>query len=273
MLGSCLEAVRRCAPLIHCITNYVTVNDVANLLLACGARPIMADDPGEAEEITIGCHGLTVNLGTLSPRTVPSMLACGAAANRLAHPAVLDPVGVGGSTLRRNTARTLLQDVRFSAIRANCSEIKALLHQASPFSGVDALPVDQVQEDNLPQAIDFIKEAARRLGTILAVTGPIDLVSDGTRCCIIRNGRAEMGKVTGTGCQLSALVCAYLSSCPQHPLQAVTAAVCAMGVAGELAWEHMAPGDGNATYRNRILDAVYHLDGDVLERRARYEIQ
>ena len=273
MLGSCLEAVRQRAPLIHCITNYVTANDVANLLLACGARPIMADDPEEAAEITAGCQGLTLNLGTLSRRTIPSMHAAGAEAARLGHPVVLDPVGVGGSSLRRETAKSLLQSVPFAAVRGNSSEIKALLEQPPAFSGVDVSPADRVDGDHLAQGVAFAKEAARRLSTIVAITGEIDLVSDGNRCFVLRGGRAEMGKITGTGCQLSALVCAYLSANPECPLEAVAAAVAAMDAAGELAWTRMEPWDGNFAYRGKILDTIYHLDGDTLDRRSDYEIQ
>lgn len=273
MLGPCLEAVRRRAPLIHCITNYVTANDVANLLLACGARPIMADDPEEAAEITAGCQGLTLNLGTLSRRTIPSMHAAGQQAARLDHPVVLDPVGVGGSAMRRETACSLLQGVPFAAVRGNISEIRALMEQAPAFSGVDASPNDRVDGDHLAQGVAFAKEAARRLNTIVAITGEIDLVSDGTRCFVLRGGRPEMSKVTGTGCQLSALVCACLAANPACSLEAVAAAVAAMDAAGELAWARMEPGDGNAAYRGRILDAVYNLDGDTLDRRTDYEIQ
>lgn len=273
MLGSCLEAVRRRAPLIHCITNYVTVNDVANLLLACGARPIMADDPEEVAEITAGCQGLTLNLGTLSRRTIPSMHIAGEEAARLGHPVVLDPVGVGGSTMRRETAKSLLQSVPFAAVRCNPSELKALLEQAPAFSGVDAAPADQVEEDDLAQGVVFAKEAARRLQTVVAVTGEIDLVSDGERCFVLRGGQPEMSKITGTGCQLSALVCAFLAANPERPLEAVAAAVAAMDAAGELAWARMEPGDGNFAYRWKILDAVYNLDGGTLDRRTDYEIQ
>lgn len=273
MLGSCLEAVRQRAPLIHCITNYVTANDVANLLLACGARPIMADDPEEAAEITAGCQGLTLNLGTPSRRAISSMHTAGGAAARLGHPVVLDPVGVGGSSLRREAARSLLQAVPFAAVRGNSSEIRALLEQAPAFSGVDASPADRLDQDHLAQGVAFVKEAARRLGTVAAVTGEIDLVSDGHRCFVLRGGRPEMSKVTGTGCQLSALVCAFLAANPERPLEAAAAAVAAMDAAGELAWARMEPGDGNAAYRGKILDAVYHLDGDTLDRRTDYEIQ
>ena len=121
-----LENVRACRPLIHSITNYVTVNDCANMLLACGASPIMADDIGEAAEITAVCGGLNINIGTLNERTIPAMFAAGRQANALRHPVVLDPVGAGASGLRTRTALRLTEEVRFAVIRGNISEIKTL---------------------------------------------------------------------------------------------------------------------------------------------------
>ncbi|MEZ3471008.1 MAG: hydroxyethylthiazole kinase, partial [Schaedlerella sp.] len=121
-----LENVRNSHPLIHNITNYVTVNDCANILLACGGSPIMADDVEEAEEITSICGGLNINIGTLNQRTIPAMKKAGIKANELGHPVVLDPVGAGASRLRTGTAMNLLEHVRFSVIRGNISEIKTL---------------------------------------------------------------------------------------------------------------------------------------------------
>lgn len=126
MFKTCLENVRNSVPLIHNITNYVTVNDVANVLLACGASPIMADDEGEVEEITAICSGLNINIGTLNSRTIPSMLKAGKAAQALNHPVVLDPVGAGASALRTETARRLIREIRFTIVRGNMSEIKTL---------------------------------------------------------------------------------------------------------------------------------------------------
>lgn len=119
MFKQLFENVRRKSPLVHCITNYVTVNDCANMLLACGGSPIMADEPDDAVEITAICGGLTINIGTLNQRTLPSMLAAGKRANELGHSVVLDPVGAGASKMRTDTALRLLKDVRFTAIRGN----------------------------------------------------------------------------------------------------------------------------------------------------------
>lgn len=250
-LGACLDRVRERRPLIHCITNYVTANDVANLLLACGASPIMADEPEEVEEITARCAGLCLNLGTPSRRTIPSLMRAGVKAGELGRPVVLDPVGVGASALRLRTAQELMARVTFTVLRGNVSELRALAGVHPP----------------------GVLLAARRTGTVVAVTGAIDLVSDGEQCVVIRNGRPEMGLVTGTGCQLSALTAACLAASPERPLEAAAAAVCAMGVAGELAWARMSPQDGNATYRDRIIDAVCRMDGAALEKGANYEMR
>lgn len=273
MLGTCLDNVRLCAPLVHNITNYVTVNDVANILLACGASPIMSDDIEEVEDITAICGGLNLNIGTLNQRTLPSMAAAGKKAGALGHPVVLDPVGAGASPLRTRSAQMLAREVPLTAIRGNISEIKALAAGGSTTKGVDADVADAVTEANLDQAVAFAKAAAVRFGAVTAITGAIDLVADGTVCYVIRNGRPEMGRITGTGCQLSGLTAAFLAANPGRPLEAAAAAVASMGLAGEIGWANMAPSDGNATYRNRIIDAVYHLNGAALDRGARYEVR
>lgn len=272
-LGACLDRVRERRPLIHCITNYVTANDVANLLLACGASPIMADEPEEVEEITARCAGLCLNLGTPSRRTIPSLMRAGVKAGELGRPVVLDPVGVGASALRLRTAQELMARVPFTVLRGNVSELRALAGGQEHTRGVDAGGADAVTEAELERGMAFAKGTARRTGTVVAVTGAIDLVSDGEQCVVIRNGRPEMGLVTGTGCQLSALTAACLAASPEHPLEAAAAAVCAMGVAGELAWARMSPQDGNATYRDRIIDAVCRMDGAALEKGANYEMR
>ena len=271
--GRVLEAIPALKPIVHCITNYVTANDVANLLLACGASPIMADEPEEVEEITARCAGLCLNLGTPSRRTIPSLMRAGVKAGELGRPVVLDPVGVGASALRLRTAQELMARVPFTVLRGNVSELRALTGGQEHTRGVDAGGADAVTEAELERGVAFAKGTARRTGTVVAVTGAIDLVSDGEQCVVIRNGRPEMGLVTGTGCQLSALTAACLAASPEHPLEAAAAAVCAMGVAGELAWARMSPQDGNATYRDRIIDAVCRMDGAALEKGANYEMR
>lgn len=272
MLGELLDSVRQRHPLIHNITNYVTVNDCANILLACGGSPIMADDLDEVEEITALCGGLCVNIGTLNARTIPAMLAAGKKANELGHPAVLDPVGAGASRLRTDTALRLLDQVRFAVVRGNVSEIKTLALGSGSTQGVDADVGDAVTEDSLEEAVRFAKGFAGQTGAVIAITGAIDIVADGERAFCIFNGHPMMSSVTGTGCQLSAMTAAYVTASPDQPLESAAAAVCAMGVCGEQAHQRMGALDGNVSYRNYVIDAVCRLDGETLERYANYRI-
>lgn len=273
MFGDCLDAVRKQVPLIHNITNYVTVNDVANVLLACGASPIMSDAPEEAEEITSICNGLNINIGTLHSRSITAMSLAGKKAAELRHPVLLDPVGAGASALRTNTAVSLMRELPFTAIRGNSSEIKTLALGNGTTKGVDADLADAVTEETLETAVAFVKAFAKKTGAVIAVTGAIDLVADEHVCYVIRNGRPEMGKITGTGCQLSGMMTAFLAANPERKTEAAAAAVCTMGLAGELGWKRMQEGDGNATYRNRIIDAICHMDGNALNAGAKYEIK
>lgn len=272
MLKQCLENVRTKAPLVHNITNYVTVNDVANILLACGASPIMADDREEVEEITSICGGLNINIGTLNHNTIPSMLLAGKKSNELGHKVVLDPVGAGASKLRTQTALRLMNEVKFDVIRGNISEIKTLVYGSGSTKGVDADIADMVTQENLKEAVAFVKAFAKKTGSVIAITGAIDLVSDANTCYVIRNGCKEMGHITGTGCQLSGMMTAYLVANPAHTLEAAAAAVCAMGFAGEIGYKNMKVGDGNSTYRNRIIDAINNMTGEELESGAKFEI-
>ena len=273
MLGNCLENVRKNVPLVHNITNYVTVNDVANVILACGGSPIMSDEPEDVEDITTICGGLNINIGTLNKRSIEGMHRAGKKAGELHHVILLDPVGAGASALRTDTANDLMKEIHFTAIRGNISEIKTLALGSGTTKGVDADVADAVTEDNLDNAIRFVKNFASQTGSIVAITGAIDLVSDDKRCFVIRNGRPEMGKITGTGCQLSGMMTAFLVANPDALLEAAAAAVCTMGLSGEVGWSHMQKGDGNSTYRNRIIDAVFNMTGDMLDRGAKYEIR
>ncbi|MBO6161769.1 MAG: hydroxyethylthiazole kinase [Eubacterium sp.] len=271
MLKECLENVQKTAPLVHNITNYVTVNDVANVLLACGGSPIMSDEPEDVEDITSICGGLNINIGTLNQRSIEAMFRAGKKANQLGHPVLLDPVGTGASKLRTETTDRLVKEIRFTVIRGNISEIKTVANGSGTTKGVDADVADAVTEETLPGAVAFAKGLAERLDTVIAITGAIDIVADKDTAYVIRNGRPEMGRITGTGCQLSGLITAYLVANPGNALEAAATAVTLMGAAGEIGWSHMQALDGNSTYRNRIIDAIYHMDGEILEAWAKIE--
>ena len=249
MFQNIFANVRAKSPLVHNITNYVTVNDCANIVLACGASPIMADDAAEVEDITSLCAGLNLNIGTLNSRTIPSMLLAGHTANRLGHPVVLDPVGAGASHLRTETALRLLREVKFTVIRGNISEIRTLAAGSGTTKGVDADAADKVTDETLDKTVAFAKAFAARTGAVVAVTGAIDIVADGERAFCIRNGHPMMSAVTAA------------------------AAVCAMGLAGEAAHSRLSRLDGNATYRNYIIDAIFNMTPEQLEEGARYEMR
>ena len=273
MLGKYVENVRKNVPLVHNITNYVTVNDVANVLLACGGSPIMSDEPEDVEDITAICGGLNINIGTLNKSSIEGMYRAGRRANELGHVVLLDPVGAGASALRTNTAVGLMDEIRFTAIRGNISEIKTLALGSGTTKGVDADVADAVTEGSLDSAVKFAKDLASKTGSVIAITGAIDLVADADRCYVIRNGRPEMGRITGTGCQLSGMMTAFLVANSDAPLDAAAAAVCTMGLAGEIGWSRMQEGDGNSTYRNRIIDAIFNMDGETLDKGAKYEVR
>ncbi|MBQ9090784.1 MAG: hydroxyethylthiazole kinase [Anaerotignum sp.] len=272
MFQKMMENVRKTCPLIHNITNYVTVNDCANALLACGGSPIMADDAEEAEDITSLCGGLNINIGTLNQRTIPAMHRAGKKANELGHPVVLDPVGAGASKLRTQTAKDLIEAVKCTVIRGNISEIKALALGKGGARGVDADVADTVTKENLPQAVAFAKGFAKQTGAVIAITGAIDIVANGEKAYCIYNGHPMMSSITGTGCQLSAITAAYVTANPETPLEAAAAAVCLMGVCGEKAYARLTEQDGNATYRNYIIDAIFRLTGKELEERAKFDV-
>lgn len=272
MIGICLERVRKIKPLIHNITNYVTANDVANVLLACGASPIMADSPKEVEDITAICKGLNINIGTLNEQKKEAIMLAGRKANELGKPVVLDPVGAGSSLNRTETARYILENIEVDAVRGNISEIKALALGSISQSGVDANALDEVNEENIEDAVDFIRDFSLNHRCISIVTGNIDIVTDGDIAYTVYNGRKEMRSITGIGCQLSGLTCAYISANLENKLEAALAATALIGLAGEKGWSYMQDGDGNAAYRNRIIDAVYNMNKEMLEEGANFRI-
>lgn len=267
MLGDIVARTRASRPLVHCITNYVTANDCANLLLACGASAIMADDPEEAGEVVAACSGLTLNLGTPGARRVEAMLAAGEEANQRAIPVVFDPVGAGASGMRRKAAQEIMERVHIAIIRGNADEIATLLHGTSGRRGVDASDPAGAPEAAEANAVRL----AKNTGAVVVVSGEIDVVTDGETSYRVHNGRAMMRCVTGTGCQLSALLGAYAAANRENLLQSALAAVCAMGLCGEIAGQHMASFEGNASYRNRMIDAMFHMTPECLRKGARFE--
>ena len=273
MLGKCLESVKEKTPLIHNITNYVTVNDVANALLASGASPIMSDEPDDVLDITSICGGLNINIGTLNQRSIEAMLISGKKSKEMGHIVLLDPVGAGASKLRTETAFKIMQEIKPDVIRGNISEIKTLAVGSGTTKGVDADAADIVTENNLDLMVEFAKAFSQKAGAVIAITGAIDLVSDSKKCYVIRNGNSLMSRITGTGCMLSGLSTAYAVANHDNITEAVAASVCLMGLAGEIGVSNMKDGEGNSTLRNHIIDAIYNIDAETLNKGAKYEVR
>ena len=176
MLGEILERTRRNTPMVHCMVNLVTANDCANLVLACGASPIMAEDPEEAEQVANICDGLVLNLGTPSPRKVEALLLAGKTVKRNGKPVVFDPVGAGCSDFRRNAAQKILSQVHPDVIRGNASEIRTLLMGTMARRGVDT---DAIREEPL----ELAKSLAEKTGAVVVISGDVDVVTDGRTSC------------------------------------------------------------------------------------------
>ncbi|MDO4961752.1 MAG: hydroxyethylthiazole kinase [Eubacteriales bacterium] len=266
-----LEQVRETEPVIQCITNFVTVNDCANILLAAGATPTMAQDIREAEEAIQKNSGLVCNMGAID--MTESMLLAGRMANKLGKPVVLDPVGAGGTVIRRSTAAELLSGIRFTAIRGNASEIKALAGVANDGIGVDVGALDKISEANVHEYAELCRKTAARLGTVIAISGPTDVISDGSRVLLIRNGDPVMARITGSGCMLTTLIGAFAAVPGADMLEAVASAVLVMDIAGELAKERLIMNHtGNATFRNDLIDAVFNMTAEEYYERSRVEL-
>ena len=271
MVSECLKQVKLVRPRVHCITNSVTANDCANVLLACGASPILADDPHEAAEITAHCAGLCLNLGTLSERKAAALLASGTEANARGVPVVFDPVGVGASAFRRETAKRLLETVRCSVMRGNVSEIRALALGTGDASGVDAEPSGA--DDTMEEWTKLAKTLSKGTGAVIVLTGAKDVVTDGETVLVLKNGHPMMRRITGTGCQLSALTAAFAAANSENIFEAAVAAACAFGLAGELAARRMTALDGSGSYRNYLIDGIFCLTEQALKEGARIEVQ
>jgi len=267
MIRECITAlklVKEICPLVHNITNYVTVNDCANVILALGGSPIMADEINEVEDMVSIASSLVINMGTLNERTVASMLKAGKKANELKKPVIFDPVGVGAGPYRNRVAGKLLEEIEFAVIRGNMSEIKFLSGLKVQTKGVDS---EADEEGGAEAAQSF----ARRMKSVIAVTGKTDIITDGQRVCLIDNGHPLLKSVTGTGCMTSALVATYCGAVADR-FVAAAAGVMTMGLAGELARKNLQPGEGIGAFRMRLMDCVFHLNEEIMAKEGRIRI-
>ncbi|WP_406241949.1 hydroxyethylthiazole kinase [Tissierella carlieri] len=259
-----LREVRIKNPLIHNITNYVTVNDCANAILAIGASPIMADDVAEVEEIVSISSALVINIGTLNQRTITSMIIAGKKANELHIPVVLDPVGAGASSLRNKATQEILSEVKIDVIRGNLSEISFVAGLSVSTKGVDTSKAD---ERNDAEAI--AKSVANKYSCVVGITGQVDIISDGIRVAKVANGHKLLSKVTGTGCMISALAGSFCGITKDHYTATVTG-ITAMGIAGEISFEKTRE-MGTGSFHIGIIDTLSNMDSTYFVERAKID--
>jgi hydroxyethylthiazole kinase len=257
--GETLARIRNEKPLVHQITNYVVMNETANATLALGALPVMAHAIEEVEEMVRLAGALVLNIGTLSSPWVESMVLAGRAASDRGIPIVLDPVGAGATRYRSETARGLLAELRVAVLRGNAGEIATLVGVEAEVRGVESIAAGG-------DAAELARKAAEALDLVVAVTGPVDHVSDGERVAAISNGHELLATVSGTGCMSTAITGAFLAAKPDDPFEAAVEALVAFGVAGE---DAAVGARGPGTFHAGLYDALAGLDPAALDGRAR----
>ncbi|GFR34220.1 hydroxyethylthiazole kinase [Thermobrachium celere] len=245
-----LKLVRRVNPLVHHITNYVSVNDCANITLTIGASPVMSDEIDDIVDLLKISNSLVLNIGTLNKRTIESMLIAGREANKLGIPIVFDPVGAGATKLRTEVAIKILQDIKVNVLRGNMSEIKSLIGLGSSTKGVDSI-------EKIDGADVISKQAAEKFNCVVGISGEVDVISDGEKIYKVSNGHNILTKVTGTGCMVTSLIGSFLGAgC--NPLTSCISGYVVMGICGEEAYKKS--GNNIGTFKVKLFDEIFNIN-------------
>ncbi len=272
-----LDELKNKNPLTHCITNFVTVNDCANAVLAIGASPIMSEDIEEVAEVVSIADALVINIGKLSHEQVEAMKVSSAQANKINTPVILDPVGVGISQLRNKVTLELIENYKLTAIRGNITEIKTIakltgiISESNTAKGVDVSESDIITKDNLNENAKIISKLAANLDTVILASGPIDILSDGETTIAIDNGDEMMPQITGSGCMLSSIVGSCIGA--TNPLEGTLLAALLMTIASEKARAKVDNENaGTGSFRAYLIDYLYKLDSQTLINKSNIEI-
>lgn len=257
------QSVKSKKPLIHYITNQISINDCANMILAVGAKPIMAEHPLEVSEITAVSKSLGVNLGNITDNKIKSMLISGKTAYENKISQVIDLVGVGCSKLRLDYARKFISECHPNVIKGNMSEIKAIYGIKSSAKGIDVGACDIITEQNFDENIKIIKRLSMETGSVVAATGVVDIISNGTYTYIISNGCEMLSMITGTGCMLTGIIASYISS--GNILEGTVLAVALMGICGELSQNVK----GTGSFRNELIDNMFSISDNIIIKKIR----
>jgi hydroxyethylthiazole kinase len=259
-MNDSLKTIRETKPLIHHITNWVTIYDCANMTRAFGALPVMAHAPEECADMTGISSALVLNIGTLTSEIIDAMILSAAAANENKIPVILDAVGVGATKFRDNMAAKILDSVHIDIIKGNYSEIAKLAGENAETKGVEATSINADPEK-------VAKELAKSKSSIVVMTGKEDIISDGNRICIVRNGHEQMGSIVGTGC-MAASVIGLFASVNSDYFDASKDALCYFGVAGELASEKS---NGPGSFKVNLYDDVFNLSDEKVKKMMNFE--
>lgn len=274
MLEKCaenIEKLRKLCPLIHCITNYVTINDCANAVLAIGGSPSMANEAPEMEEFVEIAGCTVINLGTLLEDQIEPMQIAATHTKETDTPLVLDPVAVGVTKLRNNVTMDIINRSSPSVIRGNMSEIKAIaklfniIDETTKAKGVDVSENDIIKDDNIEDNVRIIKKTAKKLNTTIAASGSKDIISDGDEVYLIDNGKPIMSKITGSGCMLTCVIGSFAPV--TTPLEAAIIGTLSMDVAGELANIKVEQNnEGSGSFRTYLIDELYKMNEETVEK-------
>jgi len=251
-------------PLIHCITNHISINDCANVVLAVGAKPIMAEHPAEVSEITACSKALAINLGNINDTRMKSILLSGKTAREKNIPSIIDIVGVGCSALRLDFTKKFILECQPSVIKGNMSELKALCGMESGAKGIDVGEKDAITNDNLVNSIAILKSLSSKTGSVVAATGVVDIITDGTDTYLMENGCEMLSMITGTGCMLNVLTAVFISN--KNIMGGTVLATALMGICGELSQN----AKGTATFRTTLLDSIFSISDDKFMEKIRY---
>ena len=260
-IANILSQIREQKPLVHHITNWVTIYDCANIVRAIGALPVMAHAKEEVEQMAGIANALVLNIGTLTPKLVESMILAGKKANEKNIPVVLDAVGAGATDLRTNKAKEILENVKVNIIKGNASEIATLAGVKAETKGVEAVKV----EANL---IDIAKRLSKEKNAVVVITGKEDIIANKDDVFLVKNGHEMMGKFVGTGCMAASIIASFAAVEKDYG-KASAAALSVFGIAGELASRrHTGPG----TYKEYLYDEIFNLDEETVDDMQKIEL-
>ena len=252
-ISEILERIHKEKPLIHNITNMVAMNDTANSILAIGALPIMAHAQEEVGEMVKAAGALLLNIGTLTPEQIESMIVAGQVANSLKIPVILDPVGAGATNLRTESALKLQEKVKINIVRGNFAEISILAGLKGNIKGVESVGSEK-------NSVEIACSLAGKYNQVAIITGKRDIVTDGKIVVEIDNGSPMLRTITATGCMATSLIASFAAVCDDYVLASTGALVC-FGLAGERA---ALKAEGPGTFKLNLFDEIYNLNEEII---------